>query len=148
DTTGCLIDVSDYLNSDNDIIAFSSTGLGGPTSLIMGKSIFNAGGFQPDKSYVVSVKSFENNIEISAIKTYSKTMGSGIQIGLPTAPGSQSNVTLQINSSLIILTGLSKMRGTPVSSTNLRVSQMLTALLLQIQELVKYSRVILVGFIT
>jgi hypothetical protein len=103
DTTGCLIDVSDYLNSDNDIVAFSSTGMGGPTSLIMGKSIFNAGGFQPDKSYVVSVKSFENNIEISAVKTYSKTMGSGIQVGPPTIPGSQSNVTLQINSSFIIL---------------------------------------------
>jgi hypothetical protein len=99
DSSGYVIDVSDYLNSDNDVVAFTSGANPGP-GLLMSKAIFQAGGLQTDKSYVSNVRSFPTNIEIKMVKTYTKTMGPGVPTS---APGSQSNVTLELNSSFVLL---------------------------------------------
>jgi hypothetical protein len=91
DSTGSVIDVTDYLNGDNDILFFAG-------SL---KSAMRIGGQQSDKSYVVGIRSFPTNIEISTVKTYSRSAApsaGGIGGG---APG--GNITLEMNSSFVLL---------------------------------------------
>ncbi len=102
DSSGSVIDMTDYLNGDNDVIAFTSGTSSVPVSVILSKSSFQAGSLQTDKSYIAVIKSFPVNIEVSTIKTYSKTSVQGFG-GAPSAPGSQSNITLQINNSFVLL---------------------------------------------
>jgi Met-zincin/Domain of unknown function (DUF5117)/Domain of unknown function (DUF5118) len=102
DSTATVIDVSDYLNSDNDIVAFAAGASSASTSILFGKSVFQAGSFQSDKSYVSGVRSFPVNIEVTSVKTYTKTAAPGFG-GSGTAPGSQSNITLEINNSFVLL---------------------------------------------
>jgi hypothetical protein len=102
DSAGSVIDVSDYLNSDNDVVAFASSSTTVPTSVVLGKSSFQVGALQSDKSYVATVRSYPMNIEIRSVKTYSKTAGASIGGGM-TQPGSQSNITLEINNSFVLL---------------------------------------------
>jgi len=102
DSTGSVVDVGDYLNSDNDVVAFASSPSTVPTSVVVLKSNFQAGALQSDKSFVSSIKSFPVNIEVRSVKTYTKAMGStGGTMG--SAPGSQSNVTLEISNSFVLL---------------------------------------------
>lgn len=102
DSAGFVLDVSDYLNSDNDVVAFSSIVSTVPTSVILGKSSFQAGSLQNDKSYVSAVKSYPINIEVKSVKTYTKT-GTGSIGSAMIQPGSQSNITLEINNSFVLL---------------------------------------------
>jgi hypothetical protein len=102
DSTGEVIEMTDYLNSDNDIIAFASGSGITSTNVLIGKSSFQAGALQPDKSYISGIRSFPMNIEMSSVKTYSKTMSFGFG-GAPSSPGSQNNITLEINSSFVLL---------------------------------------------
>ncbi len=102
DSAATVIDMSDYLNSDNDIIAFASGGSSAPSSLLLGKSSFQAGSLQSDKSYLAGIRSFPINIEVNSIKTYTKTSGLSFG-GASSVPGSQSNITLQINNSFVLL---------------------------------------------
>jgi hypothetical protein len=92
DSTGSVIDMTDYINGDNEILHFNSSV----------KSAFRISALQSDKSYVVSVRSYPINIEIKAVKTYAR---SGMSfLGGPasvTTPG--GNVTLELNSSMVIL---------------------------------------------
>ncbi len=91
DSSGNVIDVTDYINSDNDVIYFSN----------QVKSGQRIGSQQTDKSYVVGVRSFPLNIEISAVKTYSRmATGSSAGSGGIAAAG---NVTVEMNSSLVLL---------------------------------------------
>src|SRR5690606_38718600 len=67
---GCIIDMTGYINGDNDILFFDQrmkTGL-------------RLGGMQPDKSYVVDVRSYPINTEIKTVKTYTRSGG-------PSRPG-------------------------------------------------------------
>ncbi|MGC4102278.1 MAG: zinc-dependent metalloprotease [Ferruginibacter sp.] len=89
---GIVIDVTDNITADNEIFGFAG----------YAKSSFQAGGFQPDKSYIVSVRPYPQNIEITTVKTFSKSAGSP-QPGFPPAAPSQATVTLEMNSSLLIL---------------------------------------------
>ena len=91
DSTGAVIDISEYINGDNDVLHFSS-------SL---KSFLRIGAIQADKSYTVSVKSYPINIEIKTVKTYSKTATPGIPGGAPAAPA--GNMTVELNSSFVLL---------------------------------------------
>jgi len=103
DSLGSVIDITEYLNSDNDVIAFISGSSATATSVLLNKFSFQAGSLQPDKSYISNIRSYPMNIEVSTVKTYSKTTG-GISIGTPSSsPGSQSNITLQINNSFVLL---------------------------------------------
>ncbi len=91
DSTGAVIEVTDYINGDNDILHFSSGA----------KSTYRISALQPDKSYIENVRSFPINVEIKTVKTYGRspaapTPGFG-------APAPTGNVTVEINSSMVLL---------------------------------------------
>ncbi|RZK45834.1 MAG: DUF5117 domain-containing protein, partial [Pedobacter sp.] len=87
---GSVIDVTTYLNSDNEIFYFSS-----PAS----KTRFRLGAQQADRSYITNVRSFPTNVEVTAVKTYAQTAPAGA------APGGAASgaSTLEINASMVIL---------------------------------------------
>jgi hypothetical protein len=92
---GTVIDITDNITPDNEVFGFAG----------FAKSAFQVGSFQNDKSYIVSVKPFPTNIEIKTIKTFSKSSGGnpfGPPSPFPSVP-SQATVTLEMNSSLLIL---------------------------------------------
>ena len=62
DSTSTVIEMTDYINGDNDILHFNS-GV---------KSALRFSAVQSDKSYIVGVKSYPINIEIKTVKTYSR----------------------------------------------------------------------------
>lgn len=91
DSTGTVIDATDYISSDNDVLFFNS-------SL---KSSNRIGQQQSDKSYISGVRSYPTNVEISTVKTYARTPASpsgGSSMGTPTG-----NITVELNSSMVIL---------------------------------------------
>jgi len=87
---GVVIDVTDNITADNEIFGFAG----------FSKSQFQAGSFQSDKSYIVSVRPYPVNVEITTVKTFLKSAGP--IPGLPSAP-SQATVTLEMNSSMLLL---------------------------------------------
>ncbi|GEP93701.1 protein of unknown function [Chitinophaga terrae (ex Kim and Jung 2007)] len=87
---GSIIDMTEYINGDNDILFFDGTV----------KNMLKLGGMQPDKSYVNDVKSYPMNTEIKTVKTYSKSGGSPMP-GMPPSPG--GNATVELNSSMVLL---------------------------------------------
>lgn len=92
DSTGAVIELTDFVASDNDVLNFNS-------SL---KSSLRLAIMQSDKSYTVSVKSYPINIEIKTVKTYSR-------MAAPAAPGGfgggggGGNMTMELNSSMVLL---------------------------------------------
>lgn len=78
DSTGVVIDMTDYINGDNDVLFFEAKGSFGISTL------------QGDKSYIETVRSFPVNIEIETVKTYTGTAGAKIK-------------TMKLNSSLVLL---------------------------------------------
>ena len=95
DSNGTVIDFTDYIASDNDVLFFSGNA----------KSTFQIGGYQSDKSYINAVKSYPLNIEIKTVKTYSKGGGSGMIPGMPPVGGGGQGAlfTLELNSSMVVL---------------------------------------------
>jgi hypothetical protein len=91
DSTGSVIDLTDYINGDNDIMFFAS----------FFKTALRLGGFQPDKSYIVDVKSYPLNTEIKTVKTYSKSSGPSIPGLMPAGP--TGNATFELNTSIVLL---------------------------------------------
>ncbi len=95
DGAGCVIDVTDFISNDNDVLFFNA-GM---------KAAMRMGGQQADKSYISYVKSFPLNVEIVAVKTF----GRGGLYGLSTASAggtaspSTSNLTMELNSSMVLL---------------------------------------------
>ncbi len=87
-----VIDITDYLNGDNDILFFD-------TQL---KNHIKIGGYQVDKSYIQGVRSFPMNIEIRTVKTYTKTAAAPMGMPSPTPPPS-SPATYELNSSMVLL---------------------------------------------
>ncbi|MBS1920551.1 MAG: zinc-dependent metalloprotease [Bacteroidetes bacterium] len=94
DSTGVVIDMTDYINGDNDILYYNSAF----------KNILRVGSIQPDKSYIVSVKSYPINIEVTAMKTYSRlpaqATGPG---GFGISAAATGNITVELNSSMVLL---------------------------------------------
>jgi len=98
DSSGTIIDMTNYINTDNDILDFAANS----------KNVFQVGGQQTDKSYIVSVKTYPLNVEIKTVKTYSKSSGGGF--GTPTplpfaSTGGGQLLTMELNSSLVLLPG-------------------------------------------
>ncbi|MBY0543316.1 MAG: zinc-dependent metalloprotease [Sphingobacteriaceae bacterium] len=94
--TASVIDMTSYINSDNEIFYFSS-----PAS----KTRFRLGAQQADRSYILGVRSFPTNVEINVVKTYSQTAAVSAFGGAP-APGggaASGSSTIELNSSLVIL---------------------------------------------
>lgn len=91
DSAGFVIDVTDFINSDNDILFFAS----------YFKSSLRIGGVQLDKSYISDIKTFPINTEIKTVKTYTKTPAPSPFPGVPPTPA--GNATFELNSSLVLL---------------------------------------------
>lgn len=95
DKKSSVIDVTDFVNADNELVSFAATAKNG----------FRVGAFQKDKSFVNFIKSFPNNIEINTTKTYARTLGTPPP-GAGATPSRQvisGNYTVEINSSLVLL---------------------------------------------
>ncbi len=85
---GSVIDLTDYINGDNDILFFETST----------KRSLGLGAYQRENSYISDVKSFSNNIEIKTVKTYTRGFG-GFSVG--STGGAPS--TFELNSSMILL---------------------------------------------
>lgn len=89
-----VIDITDFINSDNELVSFS----------VHAKDSYRVGGFQKDMSYVNFVKSFPGNIEINTTKTFSRTSGRSEKPAAGgTVPKVSGNYTVEINTSLVLL---------------------------------------------
>lgn len=93
DKKSTVIDVTDFINGDNDIVSFDGRY----------KKGFRVGGFQKDKSFVNFVKSFPTNIEINTTKTYNRSAGDVSPIPGAPKPEISGNYTVEVNSSIILL---------------------------------------------
>ena len=60
DSSSLVIDVTDFLNSDNGMFYFNNDT----------KKFFEIGGWQKDKSYVENIRTFPINVELQTINTY------------------------------------------------------------------------------
>ena len=80
-------DVTDLINGDNEMLYLSSSA----------KSTAKVSSIQADKSYVVDVRSFPINIEVTAVKTYSRAPS------LTGGASSVGNITMELNSSMVLL---------------------------------------------
>jgi len=90
-----VIEVTDVLNSDNELTSFS----------VWSKDSYRVGAFQKDMSFVNFVKSFPSNIEINTTKTFARTLGAPVTPAIPgrPAPKISGNYTVEINSSFVLL---------------------------------------------
>lgn len=91
-TQNTVIDVTDFLNSDNNILFFA-------TNMRRSKGI---GGYAGDKSYIDTIKAYPINVEIKTVKTYIQTMPEGYPPSMaqyfPNDP-----MTFELNSSMVLL---------------------------------------------
>lgn len=92
DSSGAVIEITDYISGDNDVLNFSS-GL---------KSMLRLASIQSDKSYIVSVRSYPINIEIKTVKTYARTPAAATTGGFG-GGASGGNMTMELNSSMVLL---------------------------------------------
>ena len=101
DSTGAIIDVTDYFKGDNQAVSIN------PSS----KRRLNLTAIQSDKSYIETIKSFPINTEVRSVKTFGASaalpgMGAAPSpfpsASLPAA-NAAGVVTLEINNSFILL---------------------------------------------
>lgn len=83
DSSAVVIEATEFLNSDNDILYFENKKL---------KDRAGMGSQQNDRSYIDYVHAYSSNVEIRAVKTYSAGLN-------PTS----SNYTVELNASLVLL---------------------------------------------
>ncbi|MES2456755.1 MAG: zinc-dependent metalloprotease [Bacteroidota bacterium] len=96
DKKGSVIDMTDYIGSDNDIFYFGSPAI---------KSNFRLGAMAADRSYILGVKSFPTNVEINVVRTYSLAAAPASPFGpSPMGGGAPTGTaTVELNASLVIL---------------------------------------------
>ncbi len=93
DSSGSVIDVTTYINGDNDYFFFSA----------FAKRSLGISAPQADKSYIISAKTYPTNLELKTVKTYSRTpTATGGAASFGGAPVSQP-VTFELNTSLVLL---------------------------------------------
>jgi hypothetical protein len=85
DSTASIIDMTEMINGDNEVFFFSG----------VDKRNFSLGKLEADRSFVESVHSFPMNVEIRAVKTYSKT-------AIPPSPAYGAS-TFELNASIVLL---------------------------------------------
>lgn len=96
---GSVIEITDYLMGDNDILFFDAR-----TKRALGLTQY-----QRDNSYISDVKTFANNIELQTVKTYLRTpqpaAGRGgqqpVQVMMSASAGEPT--TFELNSSMVLL---------------------------------------------
>lgn len=94
---GSVIDMTDYINSDNDIFYFGSSSA---------KTRFRLGAPFADRSYIQSVRSYPTNVEINVVKTYALTAAPspfGAAAPMMGGGGASGSSTVELNASLVIL---------------------------------------------
>ena len=79
-TKASLLDVTDYINGDNDILFFSAAS----------RRSMKVGPIQNNMSYIKDINAYPMNIEVRTIKTYVETT-------------SRENFTVELNSSIVLL---------------------------------------------
>jgi len=84
---GYIIDVTEYMNGDNDLLFFDQSI----------KKVLDIGIYQPDKSYIEDIRSYPNNTEIQAVKTYLRAPLK------PGDPAPEGTITVELNCSMILL---------------------------------------------
>ncbi|GAB3424673.1 zinc-dependent metalloprotease [Niabella aquatica] len=90
--SGAVIDVTDYMNGDNDYFFFSP----------VIKKMLGVGTIQSDKSYISSVRAYPNNLELKTVKTYMYTPVT--PPGTPANPYAVSTpLTFELNTSMVLL---------------------------------------------
>ncbi|WP_312088715.1 zinc-dependent metalloprotease [Chryseobacterium sp.] len=87
-----VIEVTDILNSDNELTSFS----------VYTKENYRIGSFQKDVSFINFVKSFPTNVEINTTKTFARTAGRANPL-IKETPKVSGNYTVEINSSFVLL---------------------------------------------
>lgn len=87
-----VIEVTDILNSDNELTSFS----------VYTKENYRIGSFQKDMSFINFVKSFPTNVEINTTKTFARTAGRANPL-IKETPKVSGNYTVEINSSFVLL---------------------------------------------
>lgn len=87
---GVVIDVTEYMNGDNEIFFFDPSV----------KKALNLTGVMPDRSYIKEIKAYPMNIEIRTLKTYMKT---GASFPGMSGPPSATPATYELNSSMVLL---------------------------------------------
>lgn len=83
DSTAAVVEVTNLVNSDNEILYFENSNL---------KTRAGLGSQENEKSYVKYIHSYNTNIEVRAVKTYK----AGLNL-------TSSNYTVELNSSLVLL---------------------------------------------
>ena len=90
--SGIVIDVTDYMNGDNDYFFFSP----------VIKKILGLGMLQSDRSYTQTIRAYPANIEVKTVKTYMYMPVS--QPGMPPNPYAvASPLTFELNTSMVLL---------------------------------------------
>lgn len=77
---GSVIDVTDYINGDNDILFFNASA----------RKTMQVGSMQSNMCYIKDISSYPLNLEVRTIKTYVQTT-------------SDNNFTMELNTSLVLL---------------------------------------------
>jgi len=93
DSASSVIEMTDYANSDNDVLFFNS----------VLKTSNRIGAQQADKSYIVGMRSYPINVEITTVKTYARTPATPGGGGFGGGGASAGNLTVELNSSMVIL---------------------------------------------
>ncbi|MFN2458409.1 MAG: zinc-dependent metalloprotease [Chitinophagaceae bacterium] len=82
DTTGIIIDVTDFFKGDNQIVSLN------PNI----KRLLGLSSIATDRSYVETIRSFQDNTEVRTVKTFNANPPS--PFGMPTTPSPFPSVTL------------------------------------------------------
>lgn len=91
---GVVIDITKFIDGDNDVLFFNANA----------KKSRQLGSLQNDKSYIVDVKPYPVNIEITTVKTYGRTAATpGAPGSAPSAPAPTGNLTVEMNNSFLLL---------------------------------------------
>jgi hypothetical protein len=77
---GSVIEITDYVNGDNEIFFFNSTS----------RKVMKVGSLMSNTSYIKDINSFPLNLEMRTIKTYSEA-------------GNDNSFTVELNTSLVLL---------------------------------------------
>lgn len=97
DSTGVVIDVTDFFKGDNQIVSVSPSA----------KRSFNLSSLASDRSYIQNISSFPLNAEIRTVKTFNSSPSFGLFSAPPSANIPAANaagaVTIELNTSMILL---------------------------------------------
>ncbi|WP_236957429.1 zinc-dependent metalloprotease [Joostella atrarenae] len=92
DNSTSVINVTDFINSENNLLALSSGQ----------KEIYNLTSLEKDRSYISAINSYPINTEVKTVKTYNASVSHNDKKSLPAAALS-GVVTLELNNSFILL---------------------------------------------